>query len=642
MNRIRAGEDNPDPNVDGILFYTDQKNWPETLYRKFTDPFVPARFDSALAANYNIGFLFASGPFSLKAGKRERFSLALAFGADLDELRDNVRTVQQIYNANYQFAVPPKQPTLTAEAGDRYVRLSWDDVAERSVDPVSSEVDFEGYRIYRSTDPDFLDPQVISTGTGSGPQPGNGRPITQFDLVDGKKGFSRRTVNGVAYWLGSDTGITHTWTDTTVVNGQEYFYAVAAYDFGYEPIPGSDSLGFYPSENAIPVSRTLRGGLILPPNAVAVRPNPKVAGFTAAKVDTALKVAGDGTGTVAVQVVNSTEVPEGHLFEVTFATPAPESIRASTYALRDSTMQTTLFSKGRDFEGAGTGPVGAGLLPLVTTPLYTTVDAGRSGFTLGSPTDAKLLTIPIGVLDRNLRRPGYPDDFAIVFDDIVRDTAVVIPPVRDSLAKFYVVAHTDTGDLRLRFRFRDTDKDGTLSTAADLIDVLTEANARFDSLITWRVQIDTTGGRPLPTRVPGAGDVYEARLSRPVGDSDVFVFTTHAERIDARAVAQADPEPYVVPNPYVGAASFEPAPFAISGRGERRIEFRNIPFSGVIRIYTVRGDLVQTLRQGGSTEGFVPWNLRTKDNLDVAPGLYIYNVESPTGSSKTGKFAIVK
>ena len=37
---------------------------------------------------------------------------------------------------------------------------------------------------------------------------GNGKPIAQFDLVDGRSGFSRKTVEGVAYYLGDDTGIT--------------------------------------------------------------------------------------------------------------------------------------------------------------------------------------------------------------------------------------------------------------------------------------------------------------------------------------------------------------------------------------------------------------------------------------------------
>jgi hypothetical protein len=107
INRIRAGAGNPDPTTDNILFYTDEQNWPARLYDKFTNPDPAVRFDSALAANYNIGFLSASGPFFLKAGKTERFSLALAYGADLAELRETVHTAQRIYNANYQFAVPP-------------------------------------------------------------------------------------------------------------------------------------------------------------------------------------------------------------------------------------------------------------------------------------------------------------------------------------------------------------------------------------------------------------------------------------------------------------------------------------------------------------------------------------------------------
>ncbi len=639
MNRIRAGQGNPDPTTDNILFYTDQNNWPQRLYEKFTDPFVPARFDSALAANYNIGFLFASGPFRLAPGKRERFSLALAFGADLGELRENVRTVQQIYDANYRFAVPPPLPTATAEAGDGFVRVSWDDVAERGLDPVTGQFDFEGYRVYRSTDPEFRDPQVISTGTGSGPQPGNGRPIAQFDLVDGKKGFSERTIEGVAYWLGSETGLTHTWTDATVTNGQEYFYAVTAYDFGFEP--GGESLGFYPSENAIAVSRTPRGGIILPQNVVVVRPNPRVPGFVEASADTATHALGDGVGSVEVQVVNSNLVPEGHLFAVRFATPSPDSVRAGTYSLTDSTSSRLLFSHGSDLDGIGIGPVGSGLLPIVRTPLVTEIDSARTGLAPGSPTDAVLRTSNIGILPRNWKRPGYPEDFSVVFDSVVVDTGLTVPPFLARPAKFLVVAHTDSGDTRLDFRFRDFNADGTLSLSGELIEILCPAPVRADSQLTWRVQLDTLG-RGLPTRPPSRGDVYTVRLSTPLADGDVFTFTTSAQGVNAAAAGAAGGDPYVVPNPYVGSASFEPARFAVSGRGERRMEFRQIPQYAAIRIYTVRGELVQTLRQEGSLEGFVAWDLRTKDNLDVAPGLYVFHVEASGRDDFVGKFAIIK
>jgi hypothetical protein len=641
MNRIRAGQGNPDQTADDIVFFTDRNEWPERLWTKFTDPNPAARFDSALAANYNIGFLFASGPFVLKAGQTERFSLALAFGADLFELRTNVRTVQQIYDANYQFAVPPPLPTLSAEAGDGFVRLSWDDVAERGVDPVSNEFDFEGYRIYRSTDPEFRDPRVVTNPRGT-PFPSNGKPEVQYDIVDGRRGYSERVVDGVAYFLGEDTGLRHTWTDTTVTNGQRYYYAVTAYDYGsLESVP--DSLAYYPSENAIAITGKPRGGFLLPKNVVEVRPNPRVPGFVAAAADSTVHVSGRGVGEVIVQAVNSNLVPDGHLYRIDFSAPAVDSVRATGYALTDSTTGEILFRSGQDLEGAGTGPIADGLLPVIRTQQHVQVDSARTVFDPGSPTNAALEALYQPARSINLRRPGFPDDITIAFSDVVVDTGLAIFPIPARPAKFTAVAHTETGDLPLDFRFRDLDGDGTLSRNDESIDLLTYTGGMpTASDITWRVQIDSlTDGGPL--RPPAAGDTWRLRLTRPFGPGETFVFTTRGARVDlASAVEGFSADPYVVPNPYVGAASFEPQRFADTGRGERRLEFRGIPQGSTIRIYTVRGDLVQTLQQDGTAAGFVEWNLRTKDNLDAAPGLYIFHVDAPDVGTRVGKFAVIK
>jgi hypothetical protein len=660
MNRIKAGVGNPNPVTDDILFYEQAKRWPTQLWEHFTAPNPADRFDDAVAANYNIGFLFASGPFKLPPGKRERFSLALAYGEDLTELRETVRTVQLIYNANYQFAVPPPPPTVTAEAGDGRVRLSWDDVAERGVDPVTNEFDFEGYRIYRSTDPEFRDPQVVSTGANSLWLP-NGKPIAQFDLQDGRKGYSRKVIRGIGYYLGDDSGLTHTWTDTTVTNGQEYYYAVCAYDYGYDP--GSDSLAIFPSENAITVSRTPRGGTILPRNVVAVRPNPRVPGYVAATTGAPEKIAGDGTGTVRVEVLNSGIVPNGDLFRLGFLTDSPDSVHATWYELRDSTTNTTLFSRGTDFDGAGIGSTASGLLPVVKTHAVAYVDSLASGFRAGSSTNARLYSYYTGALSQNRRRLGYPDDIRIVFEDAIADTGLTWGPrPNTTLAKFQVYARTcDTCYVPLPFRFRDNNLSGTLDSLGEFIEVISPGlqmrvdslviwrlspgpQMRVDSLVTWRIQLDPRGPHDLPgIHAPAAGDTFDLKIKRPFNVSDVFMFTTGGEGVDlSKARAGFDRKPYVVPNPYIGSASFEPARFAVSGRGERRLEFRNVTQGCTIRIYTVRGDLVRTLRQDGSLDGFVAWDLRTKDNLDVAPGLYIYHVEAPGVGEYTGKFAVIK
>ena len=94
----------------------------------------------------------------------------------------------------------------TAEAGDEHVILSWDDIAESSVDrflPDSLQNDFEGYKIYRSTDKYFRDAQIITDGYGN---PMFYDPIFQCDKIDGIQGFADyATVFGAAYYLGEDT-----------------------------------------------------------------------------------------------------------------------------------------------------------------------------------------------------------------------------------------------------------------------------------------------------------------------------------------------------------------------------------------------------------------------------------------------------
>ena len=47
---------------------------------------------------------------------------------------------------------PPDTPRLFATTRHHRVFLAWDNVAEASIDSATGYADFEGYRIYRSTD----------------------------------------------------------------------------------------------------------------------------------------------------------------------------------------------------------------------------------------------------------------------------------------------------------------------------------------------------------------------------------------------------------------------------------------------------------------------------------------------------------
>ncbi len=118
---------------------------------------------------------------------------------------------------------------------------------------------------------------------------------------------------------------------------------------------------------------------------------------------------------------------------------------------------------------------------------------------------------------------------------------------------------------------------------------------------------------------------------------------------------------YVVPNPYIGSSKFD-------GRREqdrtgdksRRLWFVNLPEHCVIRIYTLAGDLVQDIQHNGayqediitvskasyhglSASGMHAWDLLSRNNQIIAPGVYLYSVENKAdGKLKVGKFVIIK
>ncbi|MCK4641682.1 MAG: hypothetical protein KAU06_10105, partial [Candidatus Marinimicrobia bacterium] len=66
----------------------------------------------------NLAFTYGSGHFSLNVNTTRKFAIACLFGIDFKDIIRNKRTMQQIYDADYNFTKPPLKPHLTAVAGD--------------------------------------------------------------------------------------------------------------------------------------------------------------------------------------------------------------------------------------------------------------------------------------------------------------------------------------------------------------------------------------------------------------------------------------------------------------------------------------------------------------------------------------------
>ncbi len=273
------------------------------------DKLAPGYFNKSVQ-NVDADFLFGSGYFPLQTGETERFSIAMLFGDNLPDLIRNKQTVQTIYNQNYNFAKAPELPTVWAYEGDGYVTIYWDDKAERSFDRLSG-YDFEGYKIYKATDTEFTDAGEITDAFGSHKF---NVPEKQFDLVNEHEGFFPIDIDGVLYNLGDNTGLVHAWTDTNVLNGHRYYYAVTAYDHG------NLEKEILPAETSKFVTIDKGGNIQTAQNVISVIPEAHAAGYIIPPEHEDVYPIHDpiGTGRISLTNLDPAKIPANRNYRIYF------------------------------------------------------------------------------------------------------------------------------------------------------------------------------------------------------------------------------------------------------------------------------------------------------------------------------------
>ena len=282
------------------------------------------------AQNIDQTFLYGSGYISLEPGERKKFAVAMVFGENMADITRNTNTMQNIYDNDYSFAKPPLKPTMTAVPGDKKVTLYWNDFAEKSMDPIYGS-DFEGYRVYRSTDAGFIDAYTVTDAYGNITFK---EPLVIFDLKNGLKGPHPIGFNGVQFDMGEDSGLQYLYVDSnSVINGQKYYYGVTAYDKGYD-------LDFYekgfaerenlqeiaPSECSIIMDLDYKGNVVnVSENAAIVTPNVTAIGYVPPnKViegeSFVKRISGYGSGRVEIEVVDPYTVKDNNEYQIVFDT----------------------------------------------------------------------------------------------------------------------------------------------------------------------------------------------------------------------------------------------------------------------------------------------------------------------------------
>ena len=98
----------------------------------------------------------------------------------------------------------------------------------------------------------------------------------------------------------------------------------------------------------------------------------------------------------------------------------------------------------------------------------------------------------------------------------------------------------------------------------------------------------------------------------------------------------------VVPNPWSGGAAWDLTPSATDPTGSH-IDFAGLPDKICeVRIYTMAGDLVETLTHDGTSgSGTARWNMLSRNGQDISSGVYLYAVTCEN-ETVVGRFTVVR
>ena len=218
-----GGDEDPRDDLDRYSFLRGEREDAQTINVRRT----------SRANDYR--FLVSAGPFAkIPPGSSLTFQVAFlcdlmrdSTTADGDLIRvpswENAINAQRVYNGfedppgsgefvRWATDSPPPPPNIAVLPGDRNVALEWDDFPERIPDPLTRELDFAGYQVWKAEG---------WRRESNIPSDDMWRLIADYDTTE----------------LGDiDTGLSgagkYRFVDTRVQNGFWYWYAVTAYDRG--------------------------------------------------------------------------------------------------------------------------------------------------------------------------------------------------------------------------------------------------------------------------------------------------------------------------------------------------------------------------------------------------------------------------
>ncbi len=632
--------DPTDPNIDSSLYFHGDNIYIDD----------PALIQSVPPESMTYNFIVSSGPKTIMPDDTLQFSIMVICGEDSSDLFENLDMALIMADNYFVGSGSPTPPIVYAVPEYKKVTLYWDpEPSESSIDIMTGKSDFEGYKIYRSENQGKTWGKEITNNKG---HVVGYVPIAQFDLIDGIQGIDP----AFPYQsLGNETGLKHTFIDTTIYNGIEYWYCVAAYDQGNQ---NPDSLE--PSyENPKGKPSSVHIDSVIPAGAPS--------GYNPAYIlggDTLQPIGDLCEGLAMVTILDPAELVP-HTYEVTFDDTSFNDSVWTVFNLIDITEQETLFLHQTLSDSSLDN------IPVVNGFRLTLLNSESGVRSIGwTKVNGDTCTFEwwrwIGDYSTMVPEPYIygASDFRVVIDHNANsifgvedgfggDTLTISMPLRvfditDSLNLVDVSEYC----WLLDYRFSDAIPNESLFFGPEGWDLIPggagynptaagQAAGYFDQIGLWNgdeatatgvVYFGTQNG-PDTAIAPSDGDEFTIITYKPFSNMIKYEFTIIPSSIEQDSITLSNVR--VVPNPYILHTRFESTPY------DRRLMFTNLPEQCEIHIYNIAGEHINTIYHTNNL-GYEYWDLRTKYGLEVAYGLYIFVVKTDNNTKAKGKFVIIK
>jgi hypothetical protein len=519
--------------------------WPknnEVVWRKMTGGFV----DTGIV-NSNISIVMSSGPFPLKMGRRERYSMALIMGKDLSELVMKKRVAQRIYDNN--FIIPDSlanlgtlHTTLISPTADAPIsgtaNIVWNVTGAmgKTTSTVYASgndndwsvvgVDESGKHTLAwdtSLFPDgifytirIITIDAVGMGIAQSTAPltvnnaGNAKPEIRW-----KNFKSRTTISGThaIEWLGGDAD-----GDPSIVNlsyklasetkwtpiASKLNASAGAYQWDTKNIPNSSANDYQLKAEIVSLNdtATVTGSGFSIANTVVSKPGDPL--ITSKKTN--------GTGSLSVTIADAPSVT-GHSYLLTFQKQTGGTV---TGTITDVNTGAVILTNIGPMDGLHETKTFDGIRLSITSDKLEP-DAPHTGWASGTSifpiTAAFDASFP--VVDKAL-----PYDYLITFSNVVVDTAWgdLDPQFIPALLHFSI--KNITTNTKMRVLISDIDGSNTLTKGDEM---LIPESINDDIAFTWKVKY----GMPESSAAePTLGDTYLLKTKKPFAEGDSITFTT--------------------------------------------------------------------------------------------------------------------